>query len=97
MPPGSDAAGYPARVEDTGLSLWINWVSVSIFLAMAIAVALYARHVTGGWTRAWIGLKPVWWFVLVFLVPWIGLPLLGAQLLLNRRTPGAVTGRKASG
>ena len=93
----SGPAGYPARVEGTGLSLWINWVSVPILLALAIAVALYARHVSSGWMRPWIGLKPVWWFVLVFLVPWIGLPLLVVQLILHRQTPGAITGRHTSG
>jgi hypothetical protein len=93
----SGAAGYSACVEDTGLSLWINWVSVPIFLALAIAVALYARHVSGRWMRPWIGLKPVWWFVLVLLVPWIGLPLLVVQLILHRQTPGAITGRHTSG
>lgn len=47
--------------------------------------------------RPWIGLKPVWWFVLVFLVPWIGLPFLVVQLILHRQTPGAITGRHTSG
>ena len=46
---------------------------------------------------AFDGLKPVWWFVLVFLVPWIGLPLLVVQLILHRQTPGAITGRHTSG
>lgn len=78
-------------MEDVGLGLSINWVFVSISLALAIPVGLYAKHVSGGWMRPWIGVRPVWWFVLVFLVPWIGLPLLIAQLILHRRHP-AMTG-----
>lgn len=68
-----------------------------IFLLLAIAVALYARHVSGGWMRSWISLKPVWWFLLLFLVPWILLPLLVVNLFVHRHTPGAITGRQAVG
>ena len=82
---------------DTGLSFHINWLSVPIFLLLALAIALYARHVSGGWTRTWIGLKPVWWFLLPFLLPWIGLPLLAVNLFLHRHTPRAVTGHDAAG
>lgn len=82
---------------DVGLSFHINWVSVPIFLVLAIAIALYARHVSGGWMRPWLSLKPVWWFLLLFLVPWIGLPLLVVNLFVHRRTPGAITGRDTAG
>ena len=84
-------------MTDTGLSFYINWVSVPILLVLATVVALYARHVSGGWMKPWIGIKPVWWFFLLLLVPWIGLPLLVVNLSLHRRTPGAITGRKAAG
>ena len=59
----------------------------------AIAIALYASHVAGGWMRPWLGIKPVWWFLLIFVLPWIGIPLLIANLIVHRRTPGAITGR----
>jgi hypothetical protein len=75
------------------LSLRINGVSVVLFLVLSIAVALYARHVSGGWMRPWIGVKPAWWFFFLFLVPWIGLPLLVVNLIVHRHTPGAITGR----
>lgn len=84
-------------MEDTGFSIDINWVTVPIFLALAIAIALYARHVSGGWTRPWLSVKPVWWFLLLFFLPWIGLPVLVVSLIVRKRTPGAVTGRKAAG
>ena len=38
---------------------------MAIFLVLAIAIALYARHVSGGWMRPWISIKPVWWFLLL--------------------------------
>lgn len=81
-------------MEDTGFNFYINWVSVPIFLLLAIGIALYARHVSGGWMRPWISLKPVWWFALLFVAPWIGLPLLVGKLIVHRHTPGAITGRK---
>ncbi|WP_157581974.1 hypothetical protein [Phycicoccus sp. Soil803] len=84
-------------MEGTGLSFHINSVSVPIVLVLAIAIALYARNVSGGWMRPWISVKPVWWFVLLFLVPWIGLPLLVVNLIMHRHTPGAITGRNAAG
>lgn len=80
-------------MEDTGLAFQINWVSVPIFLLLAIAIALYAKRVSGGWVRPWIGIKPLWWFLLLFLLPWIGLPLLVVNLIVHRQTPGAITGR----
>ncbi len=80
-------------MEDTGLAFQINWVSVPIFLVLAIAFALYAKRVSGGWARPWIGIKPLWWFLLLFLLPWIGLPLLVVNLIVHRQTPGAITGR----
>jgi len=49
--------------------------------------------VSGGWVRPWIGIKPLWWFLLLFLLPWIGLPLLVVNLIVHRQTPGAITGR----
>ena len=60
-------------------------------------MALYARQVSGGWTRGWLGLKPVWWFLLLFLLPWVGVPVLVVSLFVHRRTPGAITGRDAVG
>lgn len=84
-------------MEDTGFSFHINWVSVPIFLVLAIAITLYARHVSGGWSRPWLSLMPGWWFLLLFLVPWIGLPLLVWNLIVHRHTPEAITGRNAVG
>ena len=80
-------------MEDSSVAFRINWVSVPIFLVLAIVIALYAKRVSGGWMRPWIGLKPLWWFLLLFLLPWIGLPVLGVNLILHRNTPGAITGR----
>ena len=78
-------------------SFHLNWVGLPVFLVLALVVALYARHVAGGWTRAWLGVKPAWWFVLLFVLPWIGLPVLVVGLFVHRHTPGAITGRDAAG
>lgn len=76
---------------------YINWEMVPICLVPAVAIALYAKHVSGGWTRPWMSLKPVWWFLLLFLVPPLGLILLVVNLVVYRRTPEAITGRRATG
>ena len=81
---------------DVDFGFGINWVSVPILLALATAIALYAKHVSGGWMRPWIGIKPVRWFVLLFLLPWIGLPVLAVTLLVHRHTPSAMTGNSAA-
>ena len=82
---------------DVALGLHVNWVSVAIFLVLASAIALYARHVSGGWMRPWISIKPLWWFVLLFLVPPLGLLLLVVNLVVHRHVPGAITGQDAPG
>lgn len=82
---------------DVELGFRINWVSVPIFLVVAIAIALYARHVSGGWMRPWISIKPLWWFLLLFLVPPLGLLLLVVNLVVHRHIPGAITGQDAPG
>jgi hypothetical protein len=82
-------------IEDVGFQ--VNWISVPIFLALAVALALYAKHVSGGWTRPWIGIAPIWWFALIFLVPFVGVPILVVRLIAHRDTPGAITGRSVSG
>jgi len=79
------------------VSFYLNWASLPIFLVLALAVALYARHVSGGWTRPWLALKPVWWFVLLFLLPWAGVPVLVVSLFVQRHRPGAVTDRDTAG
>lgn len=74
----------------------VNWVSVPIFLVLGIVIALYAKHVFGGWTRPWISIKPVWWFLLVAVVPPLGFILLAVNLYVYRQAPGAITGRSAA-
>jgi hypothetical protein len=51
---------------------------------------------SGGLMRPWISLKPVWWFLLLFLVPPLGYLLLAVNLFARRGTPGAITGRTAA-
>jgi len=84
-------------VEDVAFAFRINLVSVPIFLALAIAVALFARHVSGGWMRPWLNIKPVFWLPLLFLLPWIGLPVLVVSLFVHRNAPGAIARRNAAG
>lgn len=48
-------------VEGMEFGFHINWSSVPV-LVLAIMIALYARHVSGGGTRPWISIKPAWWF-----------------------------------
>ena len=68
-----------------------------IFLVLAIAIALYARQVSGGWMRPWISIKPLWWLLLLVLVPPLGLLLLVVNLVMHRHIPGAITGQDAPG
>ena len=89
-------SGYSPHVAVEGVGFSINWVMVPFCLVPAIAIALYARHVSGGWIRPWISLKPVWWFFLLFLVPPLGFLLLVVNLFVHRHTPGAITGRQAA-
>lgn len=84
-------------MEDVDVSFHINWLSVPLFLIPAFAITLYAAHVSGGFTQPWISLKPLWWFLLLFLVPPLGYVLLAVNLFAHRRTPGAITGRTAAG
>ncbi|KGN32171.1 hypothetical protein N802_10665 [Knoellia sinensis KCTC 19936] len=81
---------------DVDVGFFINWGVVPLFLIPALAIAFYAKHVSGGWLLPWINLKPVWWFVLLFVLPWIGYLVLVVNLLVHRNTPGAITGRRAS-
>jgi hypothetical protein len=74
------------------IDLYVNWAMVPICLVPAVAVAIYAKHVSGGWTKPWISLKPVWWFLLLFLLPPLGFLLLAVKLFVHRRTQGAITG-----
>ena len=83
-------------MEDVGVGFHINWLSVPFFFVPALGIALYAAHVSGGLMRPWISLKPVWWFLLLFLVPPLGYLLLVVNLFAYRRTPGAITGRTAA-
>ena len=80
-------------MEVAGVSFNVNWVSVPIFLILATSVALFARHVSGGLRQPWIGINPAWWFVLLFVVPWVGVPLLVARLVIHRGSPETITGR----
>ena len=82
---------------EVDLGFRINWVSVAIFLVLASAIALYARHVSGGWMRPWLSIKPLWWFLLLFLVPPLGLLLLVANLVVHRHRPEAISGQDAPG
>jgi hypothetical protein len=95
-PPDTPRSGYPARVEGFEVGFFINWVSVAVFLVLATAIAFFAKYVSGGWTRPWLGIKPMWWFVVLFLLPQVGLPLLAVSMFLHRRNPGAITGRRAA-
>ncbi len=83
-------------MDDVGVSFHINWLNVPFFLLPAVAIALYAAHVSGGFMRPWISLKPLWWFLLLFLLPPLGYLLLAVNLFVHRRTPGAITGRTAA-
>ena len=76
-----------------------KWVvaDLNVGILYLLAIALYARHVSGGGMRPWISIKPVWWFLLLFVVPFVGIPLLTVNLIVHRRTPGAITGRTAAG
>lgn len=80
-------------MDEASSGFYINWVSVPFFLVPAVAISLYARHVSGSWMRPWISLKPLWWLLLLFLLPPLGYLLLIVNLVVHRSTPGAITGR----
>ncbi len=82
------------EIESWGF--YVNWVMVPFCLVPAIAIALYAKHVSGSWMQPWISLKPVWWFLLLFLAPPLGFLLLFVNLFVHRHTPGAL-GHRAVG
>ncbi len=84
-------------MEDVGVSFYINWLSVPFFFVPALAIALYGAHLSGGLMRPWMSLKPVWWFVLLLLLPPLGYLPLAVNLFVHRRTPGATIGRTAAG
>ena len=79
---------------DADIGFHVNWLSLPIFLVFALGVALYAKNVSGSWARPWLGTKPVWWFVLLFLLPPFSYLYLVVTLLSNRHTPEAITGRR---
>lgn len=81
-------------MEDDGIELdfWVNWASAALFVVPALAIALYGRQASGSWARPWLSLKPVWWFLLLFLVPPLGYLLLVVNLFVHRRAPGASGG-----
>ncbi|MBM6404196.1 hypothetical protein JQN72_08055 [Phycicoccus sp. CSK15P-2] len=83
-------------MEDVGVRFYVNWLAVPFFFVPALAIALYAAHASGGWKRPWIGVRPVRWFLLLFLLPPLGYLLLATNLVVHRRTPGAITGRKGA-
>lgn len=82
---------------DVGVSFHFNWLTVPFFFVPAVVIALYAAHVSGGFMRPWISLRPAWWFLLLLLVPPLGYLLLVVNLCVHRRTPGAITGRTVAG
>jgi hypothetical protein len=97
FPVGADWPPWSSAAEDVTNSLYINWLSVPFLFVPSMAIALYAAHVSGGFMRPWISLKPVWWFPLLFLAPSLGYLLLAVNMFVHRRTPGAITGRTAAG
>lgn len=78
---------------DTEAGFYVNWSALPILLVFALGVALYARKVSGGWMRPWLGTKPVWWFVLLFLLPPFSYLYLAVALFSHRHTE-AITGQR---
>lgn len=79
---------------DTEVGFYVNWSILPIFLVFALVVAWYAKKVSGSWTRPWLGTKPVWWFVFLFLLPPFSYLYLAVILFSNRHAPEAITGRR---
>lgn len=78
----------------TEVGFHVNWSVLPIVLVVAVGVALYARKVSGSWTRPWLGTKPVWWFVLLFFLPPFSYVYLAVSLFSNRHAPEAITGQR---
>ena len=60
-------------------------------LVLAVVIALHARRRSGGWTQPWIGIEPVWWFLLFLPVPSVGLPPVGTERDRTCRKVSAAT------
>jgi hypothetical protein len=57
------------------VSVSVNWWGVLALLVTATAIALVARMWSGDFGEAWGGHRPVVWFVVVVLLPPVGLVL----------------------
>ncbi|MGL5931239.1 MAG: hypothetical protein ACRCY8_20090 [Dermatophilaceae bacterium] len=75
-------------MEIEGANFSVNWVSASIFFVLGLAIAWHGRRASGSWTRPWLGLRPLWWFVVLFLLPFVGYLMLAVGLISRKRTSG---------
>ena len=53
----------------------VNWPATVALLLTAIAIALVARMWSGSFGAPWAGHRPVVWFLVVFVLPPVGLVL----------------------
>ena len=53
----------------------VNWVWTVMLVLTAVAIALVARMWSGSFAAPWAGHRPPIWFIVVFLLPPIGLAL----------------------
>ena len=81
--------------EDVAFAqFWVNWPATVAVGITAVAIALVARMWSGSFGAPWAGHRPVVWFLVVFVLPPVGLVLfvIGAvkQLRAERaRSTGA--------
>ena len=57
------------------VQLTVNWVWTGMLLLTAVAIALVARMWSGSFSAPWAGHRPPVWFVVVFVLPPVGLAL----------------------
>jgi hypothetical protein len=76
-----DRTGIRSRgvcVDDdttTFVQFSVNWPATVLILVTAVAIALVARMWSGSFGAPWAGHRPVVWFLVVFLLPPVGVVL----------------------
>ena len=62
--------------EDVAFAqFWVNWPAAVAFGLTAVAIALVARMWSGSFGAPWAGRRPVVWFLVVLVLPPVGLVL----------------------
>jgi hypothetical protein len=70
----------------------VNWVGVLAILLTAVAIALVARMWSGSFDAPWAGHRPPIWFLVVIVLPPLGLALFVVGAVQQLRAEGVRKG-----